>query len=165
MPTFTLRTPIQAAIFEHELKGQISDGMWENARPHQHYVPWCAAHVIVGDNVGRDFDAVKSNYDVSSKFLLECVGKRMLQVARLAREFGYDRVQDFDDFTGVGEFGLPPEHYTGPFWDVRREAASALGQDFSRALAVCKDETAYTEKNLLSDLREIKKAMKIYHPA
>ena len=160
--TFTLRTATQAAIFDLELKGQFSDGMWENSRPSNGWEAWCMSTVVVGPDVGRDFYAVKDNYDVTSKFLRECVGKRMLQIARLAQEFGYPRVQDFDDFTGVDEFGMPPEHYAGPFWDERRAKAVALGQDFSRALAICKNETAYTEKNLVSDLREIKKAMKIF---
>ena len=36
-----LQTPSQLALWDHELTGQISDGMWENSRPHEHYQFWC----------------------------------------------------------------------------------------------------------------------------
>jgi len=31
----------QVALFENEIKGQISDGMWENASPANHWKVWC----------------------------------------------------------------------------------------------------------------------------
>lgn len=36
-----LQTPSQLALWDHELTGQISDGMWEGARPNEHYQFWC----------------------------------------------------------------------------------------------------------------------------
>lgn len=84
MATLTLRTVTQAALFEKELKGQISDGHWGNTRPLDHWKVWCNIDVVVGENVGRDFWARKDNYNFTDKALLECVGGRMLVIARLA---------------------------------------------------------------------------------
>lgn len=53
----------QAAAFL-ELDGQLSDGMWENTKPYDHWKPWCdAAVVIEPNNVGRNFFAPKDNYN------------------------------------------------------------------------------------------------------
>lgn len=82
-----VRNVEQAAIWL-ELDGQLSDGMWENTRPLDHWKPWCDARVVVGKNVGRNFSARKDNYNFSSKELLDVVGKRMLGVVRIARGVG-----------------------------------------------------------------------------
>jgi hypothetical protein len=74
------RNSIQVTLFKVELSGQISDGMWENARPHNHFEVWCNANVSVdAENVGRDLPYVrKSNYDFCSKELLNVIGERMV---------------------------------------------------------------------------------------
>jgi hypothetical protein len=83
MSTLAVRNQVQAALFEKELKGQLSDGMWENSSPREHWKPWCSAEVIVDpENVGRDFYADKDNYNFNSTFLLECVRDRMLALAQ-----------------------------------------------------------------------------------
>ena len=41
-----LPTASAAALFEHELVGQFSDGMWENARPYDHWKFWCNLKVM-----------------------------------------------------------------------------------------------------------------------
>ncbi len=72
-----------------ELDGQISDGFWENAKPNDHYLPWCEAEVVVDPaNVGRNFSVRKDNYNFSAKELLDVVGLRMLATVRIARKFG-----------------------------------------------------------------------------
>lgn len=83
--TITFETITQAAIFEHELKGQISDGHWENdAR--SCYETWCDATVCVSDdeeNLGRDF-GVSKNLGFGSKELFDIVGDRMCHYGRMA---------------------------------------------------------------------------------
>lgn len=75
----TVRNEAQKILFDQELSGQISDGMWENARPNDHWQPWCNAEVVVGTNVGRNFYARKDNYNINSSELLSIVGDRMLE--------------------------------------------------------------------------------------
>jgi len=74
-----VRNLAQKLLWDEELSGQISDGMWENTRPFNHYKSWCWAEVIVDpSNVGRNFYAMKDNYNFASTFMLECIGDRML---------------------------------------------------------------------------------------
>lgn len=82
MATLAVRNQVQKVLFERVLKGQISDGMWENASPHNHHQYWCNADVIVADAVGRDFWAPKDNYNFLNAQLLEAVGDRMLFLAK-----------------------------------------------------------------------------------
>lgn len=83
--TITFETITQAAIFEHELKGQISDGHWENDAG-SNYETWCDAQVMVSNNedcLGRDF-WVSKNLGFSSKTLFDIVGDRMCHYGRMA---------------------------------------------------------------------------------
>ena len=52
------RNAVQKALFDIELCGQLSDGYWENATPHDHWEVWCDAETVVDpSNVGRGFYA------------------------------------------------------------------------------------------------------------
>ena len=85
MTTLAFRNQAQKVLFDEELRGQISDGFWENAGPWEHWKPWTSMdlHVIVDpDNVGRDFHARKDNYNLAAKALLDIVGERMVDAVR-----------------------------------------------------------------------------------
>lgn len=75
-----VRNQAQKILLEKELQGQISDGYWENASPHDHWKPWCNCDVVVNpENLGRTFWARKDNYNLNNKDLLDIVGDRMLE--------------------------------------------------------------------------------------
>jgi hypothetical protein len=81
--TITFETITQAAIFELELKGQISDGKWENDSG-SNYRTWCDAKVLVSDDeddLGRDF-YVSKNLGFGSNDLFDIVGDRMCHYGR-----------------------------------------------------------------------------------
>jgi hypothetical protein len=82
MNLITFRTATQAAIFEKELVGQFSDGMWENASPSNHWKPWSEAKVEVGGVIGRNFWVQKDGYDLHHPMLLDVVGARMITYAQ-----------------------------------------------------------------------------------
>lgn len=78
--TLRVRTLAQKVLMDEELAGQISDGYWENTRPLDHWQQWTSAEVVVDPtNVGRDFWALKDNYDLTARALLDVVGDRMVQ--------------------------------------------------------------------------------------
>jgi hypothetical protein len=80
MYTLNVRNIAQKMLFDGELSGQISDGMWENSGPHGHWIPWCNAEIVVDPtNIGRDFYARKDNYNLNGKLLMEYVGDRMVE--------------------------------------------------------------------------------------
>jgi hypothetical protein len=60
----TFTSPTAVALWTYEISGQISDGMWENASPHNHYMFWCRLDVSVGDANALISDdwCIKKNY-------------------------------------------------------------------------------------------------------
>lgn len=95
--TLAVRNEPQKILFDEELSGQISDGMWENTVPHNHWEVWCDAEVIVDPrNVGRDFYAVRDNYNFVNRELISIVGDRMLQAVQ-TRFPHYTREDMMDD--------------------------------------------------------------------
>ncbi len=79
----------QKVILFGEMEGQISDGMWENSRPNDHWEVWMLKwdEIEVGPEPGRNFDAHKCNYNFADRELLDVVGPRLLNLVRLARLF------------------------------------------------------------------------------
>lgn len=99
--TITFETDAQAAIYENEMKGQISDGHWENT-PGMDWRFWCDLTTLSLESGGSELGV--SSYWVpsmkpgmSSKALYDCVGYRMLAIARgsfVARELGLHPIKD-----------------------------------------------------------------------
>lgn len=82
MPTITFRNLNQKVLYECELKGQISDGHWENARPEDHWIVMTDAEVEVNpEKVGCSFHP-RRRYNFAAKDLLDVVEDRMLFYVR-----------------------------------------------------------------------------------
>lgn len=160
MNTLNFRTADQKVLFDCELRGQLSDGYWENAAPHDHWRPWCKAETAIDpDNLGRSFYTRKDNYNFASRDLLDSVGHRMINYVRAARLFSaedakvlVDALFDFD-----GNFdGMPPNDRTGDYWDGVRSsvyhictAHKILWPDVEGLLAA----VPYTMTDLRRDLK------------
>lgn len=160
--TITFRTATQSAIFEHELKGQFSDGHWENVGGNAQWSwkEWCKAKVLVGESVGRNFTmyGLKDNYNVSAKALLDVVKHRMIGYARLAQALGFEGMKHYETLASCDGIERPAADLTGAYWDAKRQLHDQLFELLrERNIDL---ETLYTEKDLMKDLREIKKAMK-----
>lgn len=105
-----VRNEAQKVILEKEMFGQISDGMWENTSPHDHWEPWCDATVVVDPtNVGRNFYARKDNYNLNNKELLEIVGQRMLEeVQKVVPGYEWsDMITDLKDLRTIFKIERP----------------------------------------------------------
>jgi hypothetical protein len=163
MAKLTFRTIGQAVLFTHELRGQISDGHWENLNKKDHYVPWFKCEVAVGIPVGRDFDVRYDGYNFTSKTFLEVIWRRMLGQVRVALAYGTETVETLSClFNWDGWDGLPTyKDYGGrTFWDDKRAAVLAvctrLGITLEDVKAVVESDVVYDRKALLADLREMK---------
>ncbi len=160
--TITFRTADQAALYNHEIRGQLSDGCWENASPQNHWRPWCRAEVAVGQISGRNFYAQKCNYNLTRPDLLDVIGKRMVAMIRLIRAFGdsnYEIVKHCVDLDG--NFRVPT--YEGEYYaKIRNEFSRWLGEQHLTidAVRAVVESHPYDRKQLLNDLREMKEAMK-----
>lgn len=76
--TIRVNNQAQKWLLKNELQGQISDGHWENASNNP-WQDWSNAKVVVDpNNVGRNFNTTKDNYQLNSKTLLDVVGDRMI---------------------------------------------------------------------------------------
>ena len=103
-----VETEVQKALFLGEYEGQISDGMWENSLPTDHWVAWMLKpeQVVVDGTLGYEGFSPRK-YNLKSKELLEIVGGRMCCIANLATH-GYTDLNTlnaldsvFDGSTGV----------------------------------------------------------------
>jgi hypothetical protein len=161
MGRLVFRTMTQKVLFEHEIKGQLSDGHWENSYPQDHWRPWCDAKVEVGPNVGRDFHARRTSYVLNSKSLLDVVAQRMIAYCRIALRFGEDKVELYEKLLGLdGEFRGPPDYADygkSTYWtDIRKKLADAPVDEIRAAV---EDEKLYTRRQLIVDLKEMRQAM------
>ena len=82
MNVINFRNIYQVTLYECELKGQISDGYWENARPYDHWKIMCAAEARVGEPLGPNFRP-KRKYNFAAKDLIDVVKYRMLFQVKL----------------------------------------------------------------------------------
>lgn len=155
--TIVFANNIQKALWENELRGQISDGVWENARPMDHWKVWCNAEVTVaknGEPTGRNFWAQKDNYDLTS--VVQYVGERMLVMAALA--------EMFPNFEGR----LPESLYdfkSHAKWAAEGKdwAAKSIGEWTKAGItaeAIAGAEGKFTEKQLRKELSAMKKIIR-----
>lgn len=161
----------QAALFEEELKGQFSDGYWENSRPNDHWKFWCDLDVRVHPagqeprvETSTPWAIKKRSYGISK--LYECVGDRMLAIGRLARATLVAGV-DIASFPH-GDFRGAAEDMPATLEEWRQCKASGkwkydfVGRYMERItdeLAVAFYAASYTQRDLSRDVAAIKKAM------
>jgi hypothetical protein len=148
---------IQVALFKNELTGQISDGMWENARPFDHYKVWCRAEVSINPlNVGVNFYAQKNNYNFTSQDLLSVVGDRMLNIANMTENgISLKDSGDFNDF-GYSWASIKVE----PYWKEKcARFIEVFGSEEGYKTA-CKG--SYDMKKLKKELGEMKAIIRTF---
>lgn len=150
------RNQVQADLFKHEISGQISDGMWENARPFNHWKVWCEAEVAVDpENVGVNFWAQKNNYGFDNHELLEIIGERMINICMLSIKGYPDHViRDFHEYN-------KREINDNAYWTKKREAFIDAFGSYDAYERVLK-EGRWTMKQVRSELKDMKAIIKIF---
>lgn len=160
--TLTVRNIEQAAAML-ELDGQISDGHWENARPYDHWKVWCDAKVRVatpGEPVGRNFSAIKQDYNFTSPKLLDIVGLRMLATVRIARRFGLEVASVLEHAANCDGLVARASYNEDDFKKAAELAGLSTDALVAEVQAAVADK-AYTMKHLKADLRELKATIKL----
>ena len=155
----------QKFLFEHELSGQISDGMWENARPYDHWQKPCKLEVeLSNDKLGVTTSLMKNNYNFSSKELLDCISDRMIMIGKIvtSNQFTTDEIKillsnyvnECDDNKAF-QMMLTKcnSHYT-----KRLGITKSINDIYNKMIIVY--DTKYDLKDLKKDLEVIKKAFK-----
>lgn len=92
--TIAFKSAVQAAIFTSVLLPELKAGHWAEARPHGHEVDWASAEVIVDPKrVGRNFDALRSNYNLVNKAFVDSTLEKAVRVAKKAGAEGLTKVE------------------------------------------------------------------------
>jgi hypothetical protein len=155
-----------AALWTHEITGQLSDGWWEGAKPHDHWKFWVKLTVKVGEKneVERHYGAVYGVYPKKNKYALEklltieCIQERMLKMGRMARALGTHEFhreasenmpETFEEWMRCKEANVWPETWISEgMKDLTPEMASAYYA------------ATYTLRDLKADLKTIKETLK-----
>lgn len=168
-PTMTLPSKTAVALWVCELSGQISDGMWENASPLDHWRFWTSVDVRFGPEPALDTCGVavrKNAYNFAGLFA--DVGDRMQAYAKMAKA-GADPKNYLQ--CSAGEY-MPA---TLAQWRQCKESQVWPGKSTSGHCEWIKDrmdlvdddlaqkfyQTSYTLKDMRADIKLIKKTMKL----
>lgn len=147
----SLPTISAVALWNFEITGQLSDGMWENSKPYDHWKAWNNIEVKLGKPCTNVY-ARKDNYNLVS--LLPIIGERMLKKGRMAKAMstGFD-----------GDLLYSAEHMPDTFEAFEKGSGNfsmidlnAVTSEVAKKYYAC----VYTHKDLRADLKSIKLAMK-----
>lgn len=151
----TFKKQSQVILFEAELKGQISDGQWENATPHNHWEVICSAEAVQGSEPGLNFYPQRG-YKFHDKDLYEAVGDRMIFYVRLYTAFPQLSLSDHHSF----EFSEGPQELrqaatrSNYYAQKIEKLEAALGMSIEDAW-IRIQLIDYTGKDCRSDLRQM----------
>lgn len=168
-----LPTGSAAAIFENEIKGQLSDGMWENTQPFDHWVFWsdllvnvepgCVPSVRPLDSQSVTLSCKKNGYNIAGLF--EYVGDRMLAYGRMGR--AAESVGHREGCDGFGQAAAYMPSTLEEWRDIKSgksldtyEYAVEYLRELPDAFGVAWYKTTYDVAAMKNDVRLIKKAMK-----
>jgi len=168
-PLIKFQNQEQRIIFLYEMLGQISDGMWENTRPGNHYLPWMKIKednaVVDSENFGVDSSLrfAKRNYNFANKDLLDIVGERLIIKINLYRKYG----QKILDLFAKDHWLIPDNLYswedmefsTNPYFVEKAKKLAAAGITKEMIKDVC-NNPVYTRKDLNKDCAGLKKVLK-----
>jgi len=157
----------QKIIFLTEMQGQLSDGMWENTQPYDHWVPW---GLLTWDTVHVDLKnagvqgvlgrAPKRNYRFNSTFLLDVVGDRIILKINLWKTRGDDFLKVLEKYPSlIPDDGKVPTH-SGDYWDEKRAKLEELGLT-EEVMQKVITEGPYTFKDLRKDCAALTKVFKM----
>jgi len=153
------------ALWNMEFTGQISDGMWENSRPYDHYKVWCGVKTKFGRPGGnlKEYPR-KTSYNFGA--LKKYIGNRMLVIGKFGKASGKDVFNFINSEVRCTIEDLP---LIGPVnlevWKAERikksdwRKAEYYWKGLTQELIDKYYNTVYTGKDLDNDIRIIKDSM------
>ncbi|MHC4092968.1 MAG: hypothetical protein ACYSVY_22280 [Planctomycetota bacterium] len=157
-PAIRFENAVQVALYKCEISGQLSDGHWENASPHDHWEIMHDAWIGVESEqfpAGCNFRP-RRRYNFASPELLDVIGQRMLHYARLANAgIGVELIEAIDNtlFDLDGEIRTEiRDDLTGDYWDQKRTQLKLFDPEAVRAIIT---DESYTMADMRSDLRSM----------
>lgn len=174
--TINFRTFSQVILFECEIKGQLSDGHWENARPNGHWITPCSATARVApspETIGASFYAERK-YNFAARELLEVVDERMIGFVKVYTAFpdlpfSEHWTFDFEDDNAVDTVKRTREWLAKPATEYYHKRATKLlkllNTDIDGLLTKMEqiNNVQYTHADLRKDLKEMSKTVQTYN--
>ena len=155
MPTIKVATPVQKTLLECELKGQMSDGHWENANPHNHWKVPCSATVVV-DTTKQGIDFYSRKYNFNNSMLIEIIGDRMLMFARARIQYpdvSDEAIRALDNGDWIWTDGKSGTHYREKLTEFG--ITSKAEADDLKEILKTMAQIEYTIKDLRKDLKAL----------
>lgn len=154
-----LKTKEAYVVFTEEIKGQISDGAWENSRPYDHWIFWSNTNAIVDGNLGleiKEGTPLKRNYNLFH--LIPYVGDRMLAyIASVKMDKDPTLTNYLMEFTNLIKNPGQDSYWINKSNLVKKE----FGEDIDSAVKQVQDViNSLGNKTLKDVLSEISTAMK-----
>jgi hypothetical protein len=82
----TLPSKIAVALWKVELKGQLSDGIFENSEPYDHWEFWHGVRVVFGESPKCEKISglcLKNTYDFTE--LIDIIPERLISICRMVK--------------------------------------------------------------------------------
>lgn len=174
--TINFRTFSQVILFECEIKGQLSDGHWENARPHTHWIVPCAATARVATKpelIGASFYPTRK-YNFAARELLEIVADRMIGFVKVYTAFpelpfSEHWTVDFEGNTPADVVKRIREWLTKPATEYYHKQAVKVLKLFNTDIDGLSSKleqvfnVQYTMTDLRKDLKEMSKTVQTFN--
>jgi hypothetical protein len=147
------------AIFDYEIRGQLSDGAWENATPYNHWRFWSDIDTKVSPKGLWSFE-FNPSVDYAYKRPVKKTAYNLLTLVNPDCDLSNRmRAYYLDAELDIG-LGRDAEYLTtrGEYWREKLAKLEAI-DDVSR-MAFHIEYANYSRKHLIADLRLIKKQMK-----
>jgi len=165
-------TPEQEILWDAELSGQVSDGKWENSRPHDHYKDMTAASTTHSPNPedwGTQGFRPRKSYNFNDKELKDIVGERMLASVKMMLAFpdiDY-KVRQAAEYIMNPRYKdriLNPDDAEAGYWrNLFTEIQDALNieDEVAYDAVLAKIEAVpYSEKDMTRDLKQMSKIIR-----
>jgi hypothetical protein len=160
------------ALFDHEIRGQLSDGAWENSTPHNHWLFWCHLNTEVGSDwafkFNRDVYTHEYRHPVkkSAYNLLTLVDEEVVDLSYRMRAYYVDGLLGINlgtdaEYLISGSLDKARDYAKGPhgeYWQKLINKIEAVSEKKREQFKVAYE--GYTRDDLIKDLRLIKKQMK-----
>ena len=161
--TIYFRNFTQKCLFDLELKGQLSDGFWENS-PSSNWEFWCRLNTSVDETNPRVEGARTSGkigFNLANPQLLDVVGDRMLSMAKMSKVTTDEKVVKAAEY-------LECINTEEELFKVLKNASEYMQKQFNQILDRDFQEYVkvnYSKSNMIADLKDMAAIMKTVNGA
>lgn len=157
-----LKNMSQLFLYEYQLTGQISDGLWENSKPREHWRFWANVEVKIGNQL--ELISPKENWNLplknnyNFKSLIKYVGDELIATGKIGKSKYAEKIlaSKIDKFSLVNIIMDGSYNYKKIDSEGVKNVLSVLSETEIDEIQNIK----YTKSELNKDLEDISTAMR-----